>query len=274
MAKPSTTKIKAPVRVKVALVTGGASGMGRIIALRIARNGAKVAILDNNAANLKKVAAESSKIKPYQCNIADRSDVDKTVERVTKECGTIDRLVHAAAIMPTAELTKMDADDMVTIMNVNYFGTVYISKAVLPAMLKRRAGQITIFGSIAGYVLSPHLGAYSASKAAVNAYTEQLIRENEGSGVHILLVMPSATETPLIQQSLKTSNPDTLRLGHEQKIFCDPEDVVSHIENAVANGKQFLWPGMQAKWLTWFQRIWRAGPWKLTMLSVRHMKKS
>ena len=262
------------IKVKVGLVTGGASGMGRLLALRMAERGTKVAVVDNSAANLAKVAKESPNIKPYKCDISNRTDVDNTVAQIIKECGAIDRLVHAAAIMPTNELVKMDSKDAVKIININYCGTVFIIKAVLPAMLKRRKGQITVFGSIAGYVLSPHLGAYSASKAAVNVYTEQLIRETEGSGVHILLVMPSATETPLIQQSLKTSNPATLRLGLEQNRFCKPEDVVNHIEKAVAKGKQFLWPGFEAKWLTWFQRIWPAGLWKLTMLSTRHMSKN
>jgi short-subunit dehydrogenase len=263
-----------PIKVKVALVTGGASGMGRLLALRIAKSGAQVAVLDNNTANLNKVAKESPKIKPYKCNIANRADVDKTVAQITKECGNIDRLVHAAAIMPTNELSKMDADPMIKIMEVNYNGTVFIIKAVLASMLKRRKGQITVFGSIAGYVLSPHLGAYSASKSAVNVFTEQLIRETEGSGVHIMLVMPSATETPLIQQSLKTSNPATLRLGLEQKTFCKPEDVVDSIEKAVIKGKQFLWPSFDAKWLTWFQRLWPAGLWKLTVTMARRVDES
>lgn len=260
------------LKIKTALVTGGASGMGRIFALNMAKRGTKVAVLDNHAGNLKKVAAESSAIHPYQCDITDRAAVDKTVQRITTECGTIDRLVHAAAIMPTAEISKMDPSDMVKIMDVNYYGTIYITKAVLPAMLKRRGGQIIVFGSIAGYILSPHLGAYSASKAAVNIYTEQLIRETKDSGVHTLLVMPPATNTPLIQQSLDTSSPPAIRMGVEQKRFAKPEYIVECIEKAAAQGKRFVRPSFEAKWLTLLHRISPATIWNLTLLTTRNAK--
>lgn len=86
---------------KVALVTGGASGMGRICALRLASQGASVAIVDLNDAGLQSTAAESERIHPYRCDVANQDQVREVVARIATELGPVDRLVHAAALMPS-----------------------------------------------------------------------------------------------------------------------------------------------------------------------------
>jgi len=121
---------------KVAQVTGGASGMGRICALRLARQGLKVAIFDLNEEGLKETAAQSENIVPFVCDISNLDDVNAKVAQVVEQLGPIDRLTHAAAIMPSRTIVNHEPDDVMRLMQINFAGTVYMIKAVLPSMLE------------------------------------------------------------------------------------------------------------------------------------------
>jgi short-subunit dehydrogenase len=114
-------------------------------------------------------------------------------------------------------------------------------------------------------VLAPHLGAYSATKAAVNAFTEVLIRENAGSGVRILLVCPPMTNTPLIVQATESSNPRSIQVGLEQGRMADPEVVVDAVEEAIERGQTILFPGREAKVLFLLRRLAPKLLWKIIL---------
>jgi NAD(P)-dependent dehydrogenase (short-subunit alcohol dehydrogenase family) len=192
---------------KVALVTGGASGMGQIAARRLARQGAKVAIFDVNEQGLLDTAAESDNITSFRCDISSLQDVETQVAQVVATLGPIDLLMHAAALMPSFKLIDHTHEGMEKLFRINYFGTTYMVKTVLPAMMERGNGRIITFGSIAGIALVPKMGAYCATKAAVNAYMEVLQNEIRDSGVRAHLVCPPATNTPLVDQTLSTDTP-------------------------------------------------------------------
>ena len=243
--------------------------MGKISALRLANQGAKVAVLDQNEKNMKAVEKESENIRCWKCDVSDRAEVEKVVAEVRETIGPIDRLTHAAAIMPTRKLAEMSVDDIIKIHDINYYGTVYIVKAVLPEMLERDSGDIILFGSIAGYVLCPDMGAYSASKAAVNIFGEQLLRENAETKLRILVVKPPATKTPLIDQALETSNPAPLRMGMEQNRFADPETIVDSIERGIEKNAGLLYPVFEARWLTWMQKMAPDFLWNMTLKAGR-----
>lgn len=195
---------------KVALVTGGASGMGRIIALRLAGRGAQVAIFDVNAQGLEDTAAEHANIRPFSCDISSLEDVEAKVAEVAAELGPIDHVVHAAALMPGHKLMDHTHEGMARLFQINYFGTTYMARAVLPAMLERRSGRFIVFGSIAGHAMVPNMGAYCATKSAVNTYMEVLQNELRDSGVNIHLVCPPAVNTPLVDQALATDSPGSI----------------------------------------------------------------
>jgi NAD(P)-dependent dehydrogenase (short-subunit alcohol dehydrogenase family) len=252
---------------KVAMVTGAASGMGQISARRLADAGADVAAVDVNDAGLAETARGRESVRVYHCDVADEEAVNETVKRAESECGQIDRVTHAAAIMPTSPLADADAKWIRHLMCVNYEGTVNITLATLPAMLRRRSGDLIIYGSLAGHVLAPHLGAYSATKAAINAFSEVLIHENAGSGVRILLVCPPMTDTPLIQQATSTSNPRSVQQGIREGRMADPEFIVSAIEEAIEKGKTILFPGREAKILFALRRYAPKFLWKVILKS-------
>lgn len=249
---------------KVALVTGGASGMGQIIARRLAQQGARVAIFDVNEQGLQDTAAEADNIASFKCDISSLEDVEARVAEVAATIGPIDLLVHAAALMPSHKLIDHSHEGMERLFRINYFGTTYMVKAVLPSMLERGSGRIVVFGSIAGIALVPKMGAYCATKAAVNAYVEVLQNEIRDSGVRAHLVCPPAVNTPLVDQSLATDTPGSMLESKEKGRLADPEKIVNAIEKGVRKDRDIIYPG-EAKllylWRALLPKLW----WKVVM---------
>ncbi|MBE9539242.1 MAG: SDR family oxidoreductase [Proteobacteria bacterium] len=249
---------------KVALVTGGASGMGRIIALRLAGRGAKVAIFDVNEEGLAETLSMASGITPYRCDISRIEDVEAKVEDVVAALGPVDHLVHAAALMPSHQLINETHDSMERLFRINYFGTTYLIKSVLSSMIERKSGRIIVFGSVAGHALVPHMGAYCATKAAVNTYVEVLQNEIRDTGVKVHLVCPPAVNTPLIDQSLETDSAGSMREAKESGRLADPEKIVDAIDKGVAKNKDIIYPGEARLLMLWhalFPKLW----WKVVL---------
>ena len=109
---------------KVALVTGGASGMGQIAARRLAKQGAKVAIFDVNDEGLAATAAEADNITAFRCDISSLEDVEAKVAEVERSLGPVDLLMHAAALMPSFLLSEHTHENMERLFRINYFGPV------------------------------------------------------------------------------------------------------------------------------------------------------
>ena len=249
---------------KVALVTGGASGMGQIIARRLARQGAKVAIFDVNEQGLQDTAAESDNITAFRCDISRLEDVESKVAEAAAALGPIDLLVHAAALMPSHQLKDHTHEGMEKLFRINYFGTTYMVRAVLPAMLARGSGRIIAFGSIAGIALVPKMGGYCATKAAVNAYIEVLQNEIRDTGVRVQLVCPPAVNTPLVEQALATDSPGSIKESLEKGRLADPEKIVDAIEKGVAKDRDIIYPG-EARLLYLWRALLPGLWWKVVM---------
>jgi NAD(P)-dependent dehydrogenase (short-subunit alcohol dehydrogenase family) len=249
---------------KVALVTGGASGMGQIIARRLAEQGARVAIFDVNEQGLQDTAAQQDNITGFRCDISSLEDVESRVAEVAATVGPIDLLVHAAALMPSHKLIDHSHEGMEKLFRINYFGTTYMVRAVLPAMLARGNGRIIAFGSIAGIALVPKMGGYCATKAAVNAYMEVLQNEIRDSGVRAHLVCPPAVNTPLMEQTLATDSPGSIVQAKESGRLANPEKIVDAIEKGVRKDRDIIYPG-EAKllylWRALLPKLW----WKVVM---------
>ena len=249
---------------KVAIVTGGASGMGQIIARRLAAQGALVAIFDVNEEGLQATAAEADNITPLKCDISSLEDVDARVAEVAASLGPIDLLVNAAALMPSHLLAEHTHENMEKLFRINYFGTTYMVRAVLPDMMARKTGRIIAFGSIAGIALVPKMGAYCATKAAVNAYMEVLQHEIRSSGVRAHLVCPPAVNTALIDQTLATDSPGSIVEARKSGRLADPEKIVNAIEKGVAKDRDIIYPGearLLYLWRALFPGLW----WKTVM---------
>lgn len=233
---------------KVALVTGAASGMGRLAARRLAAGGAQVAALDVNEAGLRETRGSDEKIRCWPVDVTDARAVADVVRRIESELGPIDRVLNAAAIMPTDRLLDQDAELVNRIMAINYGGTVNVTYAVLPGMIARGRGDLVNFASVAGWLPTLHFGAYNASKFAVVAFTEVLAHENRGRGVRFACVCPPPVATPLLDQA--KSQPKILATVPPIR----PEAVLDAIERGLDGGKLMVFPDRNAAITVWLRR--------------------
>jgi NADP-dependent 3-hydroxy acid dehydrogenase YdfG len=227
----------------VTLITGGASGIGRLHAVRIAQRGGSVAIIDLNEDGLKSVSNESQNITAFSCDVTDYAALETTIEQIEQELGEIDCLIVCAAIMPGGELARTEAAKIIKVMQINYGGMVNVTSVILPRMLSRKKGDVIIYGSTAGIVPINCFGAYGATKAAVNHYAKVLMSENRDKGIRFQLVCPPAVDTPLISQ-VQTDGPKFLKEGNTAvSQMVTPEAVVESVEKALEAGQEINYPG-------------------------------
>ncbi|NKY50137.1 SDR family NAD(P)-dependent oxidoreductase [Nocardia vermiculata] len=225
---------------RTAVVTGAASGMGRMAAQRLAAGGYRVAALDINEMGLAETARRSPNTTTYTCDISDEQAVRTVIEKVRADLGPIDHLVHAAALCRVGSALTHDVAEMRKVMDVNYGGTVNICQAVVPEMKQSGGGTLVLFASVAGWLPSPGLAAYSSSKFAVVGYHDVLAQELAGTGVRVISVCPPIVETPLLD-GIRADNASVVA-GQKG---VTPEKVLDAVEQAVADPKAplFIFPG-------------------------------
>ena len=184
------------------IVTGATGGIGAAVALAISDLGGRVALLSRRGEQLEQLAAEIRRrgglAMPMRCDVASEEEVQDTVAQAREQLGSIDILVNAAGIAIPEYAATARLDDLRRMMEVNYFGTVHSIRAVLPEMLRARAGSIVNIGSLAGRRADSTLSGYCASKFAVVGFTEALRIELFGTGVNLSLVMPGPADTPML----------------------------------------------------------------------------
>ncbi len=247
-------------RGKVAIVTGGGSGMGQLEALKLAGIGADVALFDLNETGMEKTVDGRSNIHPFKCDVTDNQQVSETIARIEKDLGPIDRVTHAAGIMPASLLVEESAEDMHRLMSINYGGTVNLMMNILPKMVKRGSGDFITFGSTAGYCPSPRFGSYSATKAAVNFLVETAYYENRNSGVRIMLVAPPIVNTPLLQQA-----PSVKGLSSPKARKTEPQVIIDAIERDIEKGKMVCFGNFEGKMYKLLHKWIPKTTWKLTL---------
>ena len=223
---------------EVVLVTGGASGMGRLAAQRMADAGAKVAAVDVNEPGLVETARHHDAIRTWTLDVTDTEAVEARIGEIEGSLGPIDSVYNAAAIMPTSLLLEQDTRDILRIMDVDYAGVVNVCKATLPGMIERGRGDMINFASIAGWSPTMHFGAYNAAKFAVVAFSEVLYHENRNRGVRFCIVCPPPVQTPLLDQA--KSEPKILKEKGLEPI--QPEEVLDAIERDLDRGRLMCFP--------------------------------
>jgi 2-dehydro-3-deoxy-L-rhamnonate dehydrogenase (NAD+) len=175
---------------RVALVTGGASGIGAATAARLRGEGAEVAVFD-------RVPVDG--YVSLTGDIASSADVDAAVAQVERDLGRIDILVNSAGV-PGASVrtTEVTDEEWQRVFAINANGSFYMCRAVLPGMTERGYGRIVLVASIAGKEGNPMAAAYSASKAAVIAMTKAIGKDVAGTGVLVNCIAPAVIETPIL----------------------------------------------------------------------------
>ncbi|HZG59815.1 MAG TPA: 3-oxoacyl-ACP reductase FabG [Anoxybacillus sp.] len=184
---------------KVAIITGGANGIGLEAARLFASEGAKVALADFDAATgekrVEELKQQGLEVEFFQVNVADRTSVDKMVEDVIDCFQTVDILINNAGITRDAMLTKMSQEDFQQVLNVNLTGVFNCAQAVVPHMIAQGKGKIINTSSVSGVYGNVGQTNYAAAKAAVIGMTKTWAKELGRKGINVNAVAPGFTET-------------------------------------------------------------------------------
>ena len=196
---------------RTAVVTGGASGLGKASAARIVAEGGKVVLWDLNLDALKAAAEEVGATHVVALDVSDADAVVAAAEESNKALGRIDILVASAGITgATVPVHEFPIDSWKRVVDINLNGVFYCSRAVVPYMLANNYGRIVNVASVAGKEGNPNASAYSASKAGVIGFTKSLGKELAGKGVIANSLTPATFESPILAQ-LPQSQVDYMR---------------------------------------------------------------
>ena len=218
---------------KVALVTGASRGIGRAIALRLAGEGAKVAI--NYAGNTAKAEAVKAEIEQnggeailVQADVADSSAVEAMVAKVTEAFGQIDILVNNAGITRDGLLMRMKEEDFDAVVNTNLKGVFHCTKTVSNLMMKKRSGRIINMASVVGIMGNAGQTNYAAAKAGVIGFSKSAAKELAARGITVNVVAPGFIDTDMTAAMTDKAKELTLT-GIPMKKMGTPEDVANAV---------------------------------------------
>jgi len=191
---------------KVIVVTGAGSGMGQQVVLELLRRGARVAAVDMSEPRLQETvrlaSGGSGSLATYVVNVTDRPAVEALPQQVQDRFGSVDGVINCAGIIqPFVRLNELDYAAIDRVFDVNWRGTLYMTKTFLPWLLKRPEAHIVNISSMGGFLPVPGQTAYGASKAAVKLLTEGLHSELAGTGVGVTVVFPGAVATNITANS-------------------------------------------------------------------------
>lgn len=186
---------------RVAVVTGGAQGLGRAVAERLTVSGARVSLWDRDGALARAAAGEIAGAHAVEVDQTDAAAVSAAAAEVERELGRIDILVANAGIAGSnAPVVDYDVDEWHRVVDVNLNGVFHCCRAILPGMIARNYGRVVNVASIAGKEGNPNAAAYSASKAGVIALTKSLGKETASHDIAVNCVTPAAARTRIFEQ--------------------------------------------------------------------------
>jgi short-subunit dehydrogenase len=231
---------------EVAVVTGGAMGMGKSVSRRLLEAGCAVALVDLNAEALASTSGQLSRFgtcRPYVCDIADRTAVYALAETIKADMGSVSILVNNAGIVKAAPFTELTDETIENILNVNLTAQFWTCKAFLPAMIAQDNGHVVNVASAGGILALPNLSAYCASKFGVVGLTDALRQEmkKQKANVGFTVVCPNTVGTGMFEGSKMVAGTRLL----------DPEDVAADIVAGIRRNKAMVAvPSLPVKILT------------------------
>lgn len=196
----------------VAIVTGGASGIGAAIAARLHDEGAQVAVLDRDTANA------DPRLVAFTADVSDRASVSAAVDAVAERFGRIDIVVNNAGIGAQGDVAANDDDEWARVLSINVTGIARVTAAALPWLRRSPAAAVCNTASIASTTGLPQRALYSASKGAVSALTRAMAADHLREGIRVNAVNPGTADTPWVGRLLDAaSDPDAERAALEAR---------------------------------------------------------
>lgn len=227
---------------KTALVTGASRGIGRAITLRLAEDGANVAVIyagsaDKAEAVVNEITALGVNAKAYRCNVADSAAVNETVKAVTNDLGKIDILVNNAGITRDGLMLRMKDEDFDAVLDTNLKGAFNMIRACYSGFIRKKSGRIINISSVSGIMGNAGQANYSASKAGVIGLTKSVARELASRGITCNAVAPGFIQTDMTE-NLGDNNPllNSIPLGRMGK----PEDIAAAVAFLASDSAAYI----------------------------------
>ena len=235
---------------RVVAITGASAGIGWATALRLARDGAAVVACARRTARLERLRAEveaaGGQILVLTADVTREADMRSLVTRAVERFGRLDVMICNAGFGIYGAIDDITPDQMRKLMDVNYFGTYYATRAALPLFRRQGSGHIVMVSSIVGKRGVPFMGAYSATKFAQVGLAECLRSEVEGSGIHVTVVCPVSSPTEFTEVMLReTGRAITQSVGPRQTA----EQVADAIARAIERPVPEVYPYAKSRGL-------------------------
>lgn len=225
------------IKGKKALVTGGSRGLGKAIALALAKEGVDVAITGRSSKSLEETVEEIKNLgvnATYSVfNVAEKVEVKMQLERLIESFGAFDILINNAGIAAFGGFLEMEENDWEDIVKTNLFGAYYVSKAVVPAMVELGSGDIINVSSTAGLKGNAVTSAYSASKAGLIGLSESMMFELRKKNIRVTTLTPSTIASEMSKDVLKITD------GDPEKVL-QPEDFAELIVDILKFDKRAM----------------------------------
>lgn len=236
------------------LITGASSGIGRALALALARDDNKLLITARRSERLEELASSSTqRICQIECVPGDISDAtvrNDLVQRATDRFGGLDILINNAGIGGIGTFASADATRLRRIMEVNFFSAVELTRQALPLLRTSADGVIVNVGSVLGHCAVPKKSEYCASKFALHGFTDALRIELATRGVDVLLVSPSTVSSEFFRQAMRSEGNAAVN-----RKSSTPDRVAEQIINAIRYGRREVVLSSGGKLLVWADRL-------------------
>lgn len=255
---------------KIALITGGSSGIGLAMAQSLADQGAQVWILARNVEKLKSAVETLTCQENQQCgmisaDVTEWEQVSAAVNQVEKEVGVPDLVINSAGIAHPGYFQDLGIEIFHWTTEVNYYGTVYVCKAVVPKMIARGSGHIVNISSGAAFIGRFGYSAYAATKYALQGFSDVLRSEMKPLGIDVSIVFPPDTDTPQLTYEKQLQPPETKALSgvaslispnwEDKATLFTAEQVAEMILPEIRQRKYMILPGFEMKMLYWLSRL-------------------
>lgn len=256
------------IRGKTAVVTGAASGIGRATAAALAGEGAKVIVTDIDRAGLaqtvEQIEAAGGEASSYLLDVADRGAFYAFAAEVEQAHGGADIVVNNAGVAQVAEVEDLNYDDFEWVMNIDFWGMVYGTKAFLPQLQRKGAGHVVNVSSIFGMIAVPSQAAYNSAKFGIRGFTEALRHEMKDTDIQVSCVHPGGIKTNIVrnarfQQSATVAEREDAVIGFDELARTTPEKAAQTIVRGIRKNKPRILIGFDARIVDWIQRLFPAG---------------
>lgn len=262
---------------RVAVITGAGGGIGRAIALSLARRGCHLALADINGASAEQTASEAGQFGVratfHQLDVASREAVRALPQQVVQAHGNIDLLINNAGVALGGTFEQVTEEDFDWLMEINFNGVVRMTRAFLPLLKQGGDTRIVNLSSLYGLVSPPGQAAYSASKFAVRGFSNALRHELEGSNVSVTVVHPGGVATSIAASARIAANAAGADAERGRKVMqrllrMPPEEAGEIIVRGIERRKARILVGNDAKFVALLERLAPVAYWNLLKKTI------